>query len=316
MDSGVLNLIKPPGMTSHDVVDLVRRVTGMKRVGHTGTLDPGAAGVLPVCIGKATRLAEYISSGSKSYRAEVAFGVSTSTQDASGSVVATKDASALSADEVTVVLVRFCGEIEQRVPALSARKTGGVRFYDIARAGGTPEERRTKVTIYRIEMRSFKGGRIARAILDVECSAGTYIRTLCADLGDALGYYGHMSFLVRTRVGGFRLDDAMTLGQMAEAVQRGRMSEIMVSISDALSFIPGVVLTPRAVEEMARGRAPRCRECLRVVPGCPADELNRPVRYDDRGLGLRRLLTEDGELVGVAEMSRDGQGYILRKVLL
>jgi len=218
---GFLIIDKPAGWTSHDVVARVRRLAGQKRVGHTGTLDPDATGVLLVCLGHATRLIEYTEGFHKCYRATLALGVETDSQDASGAVVREADASGVTEDALRAVLPRFTGEIRQVPPMVSAVHHRGERLYEIARRGETVERTSRPVTIYRMEAADFVPGRVARATLDVECSGGTYIRTLCHDIGEALQVGGHMAVLRRTGVGPFSTPDAVSLEALAEAAAEG-----------------------------------------------------------------------------------------------
>jgi tRNA pseudouridine55 synthase len=195
------------------VVARVRRLAGQKRVGHAGTLDPAAEGVLPVLLGRATRLADFVGEGRKEYRGVVALGSATATDDAEGDVVATAPVPAVSRDELEAVLSGFRGEIQQVPPAYSAVKVAGKRSYAVARAGGSVELAARTVTIYRLDVTHQGGSSLS---LVVECSRGTYIRSLARDIARALGTVGHLRSLVRTRVGGFRIEDALTLEQIEE----------------------------------------------------------------------------------------------------
>lgn len=214
---GFINVLKPTGLSSHDVIDIVRRIFKQKRVGHAGTLDPAAAGILPVALGRAARLVEYMEGADKSYRAEIAFGYATDTGDVYGEVVESMENPVLpSEEELRSVLRLFVGEIEQTPPAYSAIKVGGQRAYDLARQGAAVEIKARTVRIDRLELLRMDAAR-ARILLDVDCAKGTYIRSLCADIGAAMGLPATMRFLLRTRVGGFTLDDSYTLEELAEA---------------------------------------------------------------------------------------------------
>ena len=214
---GFLNVLKPPGMSSHDIVGFVRHQFGVKKVGHAGTLDPGAAGVLPVAVGRATRLIEYLEHADKSYRAELTLGVATDSGDTSGTVLERLDAFDMPERErVEGVLARFRGDIVQVPPAHSAIKIGGRRAYELVRAGQAVEIPERHVTIHALTLAGFDASK-RRLLLDAHCSRGTYIRTLCIDIGRALGLPAVMSFLVRTCVGAFTLGDAWTLEELAEA---------------------------------------------------------------------------------------------------
>ncbi len=218
---GVINLLKPPGMTSHDAVAFVRRALKIKRVGHTGTLDPAAAGVLPICVGQATRLVEYLQAGRKTYIAEATFGFETDTLDGVGQVMSESDASGVTLEKIRGALDAFRGEVEQVPPIYSAIKRDGQKLYDLARAGQLEESELAsrRVTIHAVYPTRFIEGVRPRAIIKIECSSGTYIRSLVRDLGRSLGCGATMTFLVRTQSGensptGFALEDAKTLEQI------------------------------------------------------------------------------------------------------
>ena len=214
---GFLNVLKPPGMSSHDIVGFVRHAFGVRKVGHAGTLDPGAAGVLPVAVGRATRLIEYLEHADKSYRAEVTLGIATDSGDTSGVVIERAESFVMpSRTQVEDALASFRGEITQIPPAHSAIKIGGRRAYELVREGKAVAIPERQITIYALTLAGYDAAH-RRLLIDVTCSRGTYIRTLCIDLGRALGLPAVMSFLVRTRVGAFSLADALTLEELAEA---------------------------------------------------------------------------------------------------
>ncbi len=210
MQHGVLNFLKPPGMTSHDAVAFVRRVLKEKRVGHTGTLDPAAAGVLPICVGQATRLVEDLQAGTKRYIAEASFGRETDSGDLLGQIVRECDASGLQLEELRAAVDGFRGEIEQTPPMHSAIKVGGQKLYDLARQGKEVEIPTRMVTISHLHVSRWQGGETPRAMLDIRCSGGTYIRSLVRDIARAAGSAATMSFLLRQRSGLFFLDDAVS----------------------------------------------------------------------------------------------------------
>jgi tRNA pseudouridine55 synthase len=211
MTDGVIVVDKPAGMTSHDVVNRVRRVFAMKKVGHAGTLDPDATGVLVLGLGRATRFLAYSQAAPKRYTAQAQFGVTTSTQDASGEIVSTSSAAGLDAASLARVARSFVGEIDQVPPMVSAVKVGGERLYRKARRGEEIERPPRRVTVYDLQVVSFDQGPQARAVLDVCCSAGTYVRTLVNDVGVALGCGAHLTGLRRTEAGGFSERDAIPL---------------------------------------------------------------------------------------------------------
>jgi len=215
---GIINVLKPPGMTSSDVVVWMRRVLKIKKIGHTGTLDPGVAGVLPLCVGKGTRLAEYITEQGKAYRAEVTFGITTDSQDAFGTVIKTTSTE-LKQSDLERILPRFMGKLSQVPPMFSAVRIEGKHLYEYARQGIAVERKPREVTIYKITLEKWYDGEFPRAILDIECSKGTYIRTISHDLGQALGCGAHMSYLLRVRSGPFQLQESWTLEEIEEEVR-------------------------------------------------------------------------------------------------
>ena len=244
---GFINVLKPTGLSSHDVIDIVRRIFKQKRVGHAGTLDPAAAGILPVALGRAARLVEYMEGADKSYRAEIAFGYATDTGDVYGDVIESVPHPVLPSDEdLRAVLARFVGEIAQRPPVYSAIKIGGQRAYDLARQGAEVEIEARTVTIHRLELVHIDTAR-RRILVDVDCAKGTYIRSLCADIGAALGLPATMRFLLRTRVGGFALADSHTLEELAEEGERA------VCAPDTALDLPSYELDPQRVKAFYSG---------------------------------------------------------------
>jgi tRNA pseudouridine55 synthase len=209
--NGILIVDKPAGITSHDAVARVRRALAVKRIGHAGTLDPEATGVLVLGVGRGTRLLQFLSASDKEYAADILLGVETTTQDASGEVLSTADASTITRDRVESALAAFHGEIEQVPPMVSAVKVGGERLYKRALRGEEVAREPRMVTIYAIALEEFSPGERARARVRVRCSKGTYIRTLAHDLGRALGVGAHVSTLRRTASGSFREEDAVQL---------------------------------------------------------------------------------------------------------
>ncbi|MGE5484249.1 MAG: tRNA pseudouridine(55) synthase TruB [Ignavibacteriales bacterium] len=311
---GVLNVLKPPGMTSHDVVSYARRVTRIKRVGHTGTLDPGAAGVLPLCLGRATRIAEYLTAFGKAYRVEAVFGISTSTDDSSGEVTGKGDASAIGEARLRAALEAFRGEITQMAPALSAKKHHGVRSYDIVRAGGEPERKTVRVRIHEISLIRFVPGSRCAAVFDVMCSSGTYVRTLCSDIGRHLGVGGYMSFLLRTAAGGFGIEGSLTLEELAEAASAGWLGEVVTSMSAALRFMRGFTLHEKAFERLSHGHAPGEEDV--TGEAAPAATPGGAAYADE--CQLVRLLGPSGQLGAVARLDCADRGrrrFLLEKVI-
>lgn len=238
---GLINIYKLPGMSSHDAVYHVRNVTQVKRVGHTGTLDPAACGVLPICVGPATRLADYINAGPKSYRAEFLLGVTTDSGDAKGEVTSRRDASHLTEAEIRATITRFTGTIRQRPPRVSAVWIEGRRAYHLAREGKEIEMPEREVTIYAFTPVRLQRAVHPRLLADITVSKGTYIRSLAVDLGEALGVGACLSFLARTAVGNCLLPDAVTTDELADAARRGELLRWLRPADEALPHIPALV---------------------------------------------------------------------------
>lgn len=288
---GILIARKPAGPTSHDVVALVRRLAATKRVGHGGTLDPFASGVLPLFLGRATRVVEYHLGDRKEYRATVCFGGSSTTDDLEGELTPS-DGRAPGREAVEAALEWFRGSISQRPPAYSAIKVGGRRAYAMARAGETVELASRSVTIHRLDLVEWDGSDGDRpiAILDVECSAGTYVRALARDLGEAVGSAAYLGALSRTASGPFRLDEAVTLDRVREAASEGPESfeSLLHPIDAGLDGLPELVVTDGEVTAISRGQFIRA--------ALPAVEAGAPIRVRDAS----------GRLVAIATV-RDGR---------
>jgi tRNA pseudouridine55 synthase len=282
---GVLNIDKPAGMTSHDVVARVRRIAGQKRVGHAGTLDPDATGVLLVCLGHATRLADLLAEQGKSYRATLALGVATSTEDASGEVLAVADASHITPPLLADLFPRFTGRILQTPPMVSAVHHHGRRLYELAREGVTVEREARPVTIDEIALESFTAGVHPQAVLTVRCGKGTYVRALCADLGKALGVGGHMASLVRLSVATFGLAGAIPLNGLTPE----NIAGCVVSPSQAVSFLPAQVVPIAQIGGLRNGKD------LPLIHPLAAGALVRLVDDQDDLLALGRA-TSDGSV--------------------
>ncbi len=254
--SGFLNIDKPPDMTSFDVVRVLRRAAGIRRVGHAGTLDRPATGVLPVALGPSTRLIEALMDARKRYRARITLGVETDTYDAAGEVQASCDASGVTPSDVEAALEAFRGELMQLPPAFSAVKIDGERAWRAARRGEQPQLEPRPVTVYELTLGACE---LPELEIDVECSKGFYMRSLAHDLGEALGVGGHLASLSRTAVGPFRLDDAVALDD-AVLMLEGGLSEDLVHAPDAvLHDWPAVVLGKRSIALARQGRDVRPR---------------------------------------------------------
>lgn len=229
--NGILNILKPPGMTSHDVVSYIRKVTGIKKVGHTGTLDPGAAGVLPICIGKSTKVVDYLMNDRKIYICELKFGNSTDTYDKYGKFINEEDKNVanIQLTDILKVLDSFKGEITQKPPAFSAIKIGGKRAYDLAREGVDVEIPFRKVVIYDIKILNYN---LPYLMLQIDCSKGTYIRSICNDIGDMLKCGSYMNFLIRTQTGSFNIKNSCIL----EKIDRNNVKDYIISPDNVLNM--------------------------------------------------------------------------------
>lgn len=258
--NGYLNLLKPPGMSSGAAVAVIKRLTGTK-VGHAGTLDPEAAGVLPIMIGRATRLLDYFTDKTKSYVAEIAFAGATDTQDAQG-VLITPPGRVPSREEIQAAIPAFTGTILQRPPAYSAVKRDGKPLYALARKGQLVETQPRETLIRALELGEKTGEN--GYMLFVDCGGGTYIRTLCYDLGQALGAPAHMRFLLRTRAGSFRLENAVTLEEAQAAAQAGTLEQLLLPLDAPLGDLPRVDV-PSAYEKPARNGAKLPQELMPLL---------------------------------------------------
>ena len=247
---GVIVIRKEKGFTSHDVVAKLRGILHMKKIGHTGTLDPDAEGVLPVALGKATRLVDMITDKEKTYEAVMRLGVVTDTQDMSGTVLSQTEDISVAEEELRTVIGSFVGDYMQVPPMYSALKVNGKKLYELAREGKTVERKARPVHFYEIEILDIN---LPLVRFCVTCSKGTYIRTLCHDIGEKLGCGAAMETLLRTKVGRFTLDDAITLAQAEEAVQAGEIESKVVGIEQILAEYPRVCCTEAGDRLLANG---------------------------------------------------------------
>ncbi|MCE5322804.1 tRNA pseudouridine(55) synthase TruB [bacterium] len=295
---GVVNIRKTSGPTSHDVVYDIRRIFGQKRVGHAGTLDPMATGVLVVCLGKATRFVEYLMGTTKEYIAEMVLGQSTDSEDSTGTIISETDASSVTREALESAIKSFVGEITQIPPMVSAVKHEGQRLYKLARQGKSVERKGRQVTIHSIDLLDFTAGKLAQARIRVKCSSGTYIRTLCSDIGDTLGCGAHMSALERTRVGSFTIENAVTIDQLYTAKDEGRLDSLVTDINTALCEMPSVTLSDQGADDIRYGR-----------PAVIGDE-------HETGKTVRAL-SFDGELLAIGEVvDLDGSRVLKPKKVL
>jgi len=256
--NGILPLWKERGMTSHDCVFKLRKILKTKKVGHTGTLDPAVEGVLPICIGQATRIAEYLTDAGKTYEAVVSIGRATTTEDAEGETVdANLSQKAFSRAQILEALEQLTGEIEQTPPMFSAVKVNGKRLYEYARKGEVVERPTRKITIYSLELlddaESFEGEEVTFKIR-IACSKGTYIRTLAVQIGEKLGFPAHMASLVRTASGTFTEKDCVTLKQVEEIMNEGNINEVILPVEYALSSYSSIEVDESIEKQILNGQ--------------------------------------------------------------
>ena len=294
---GILNIDKPSAMTSYGVVAVVKRLTGERRVGHAGTLDPAATGVLPVCLGQGTRVVEYLASAAKTYRADIELGVATDTYDASGTVTFRGDASHIDLDALRLSLAPFRGAIRQTPPMFSALKHCGQPLYKLARAGVSVERRSRSVTVHRLDLVSW---RPPVAVLEIECSKGTYVRSLAHDLGQALGCGAHLKSLVRTHCGIFDVNDSVSLLKLEEAFRLGGWERFLYPIDSVLQDLPALVVADAAVADLKNGK---------MISISGAKDLSGTPKY-------ARAYSQDGRFLGILSYVPDSGLWHPEKVFI
>ena len=290
--SGVLVIDKPVGMTSHDVVQVVRRGTGIRRAGHTGTLDPRASGVLVVLVGPAVRLSEFVSASDKRYQAIIRLGESTDTFDGDGEVTRREPVN-ITYEQIEEALTQFEGTVEQVPPAYSAKKINGQKAYELARKGEEVELDAKEIDVYHLELLEWDS---PEAIIDVYCSSGTYVRSLANDLGEVLGTGGHLVGLRRTKSGEFALRDAIQLRRLEEAFDNGDWYKYLIPAAEALSDWPSRELSFDEVDLVRHGH----RVPVEEAPENPDDWV--------------RAISQQGELVALLEYMPEDKEWQPRKV--
>ncbi|MDO3410653.1 tRNA pseudouridine(55) synthase TruB [Saccharibacillus sp. CPCC 101409] len=294
---GVLPVYKPAGMTSHDVVAKCRRLLKMKRIGHTGTLDPSVTGVLPLCLGRATRMVEYLQEMPKEYRAVLKLGIATDTEDLTGTVVERMDVVEVREERMREVLEEFRGPIMQTPPMYSAVKVDGKRLYELAREGKTVERKARQVSIHELELTGFESLDQPEASLRVLCSKGTYIRTLCVDIGARLGVPSAMAELKRTLSAGIGVDRCLTFEEIERRMEEGTLEEALLRADKAASHMPEHVVDERKLENALRGQKLPAWAVLPSAEG--AQEQFRLYAPDDRFIGIYKWDEEAGKIVPV-----------------
>jgi tRNA pseudouridine55 synthase len=288
--SGVLVVDKPIGLTSHDVVQIIRRGTGIRRAGHTGTLDPRASGVLVILIGPAVRLSEYVSASDKRYQATIRLGSSTDTYDAEGTITKSSSIDDITEEQFVAALPHFIGEIEQTPPPYSAVKVQGRKAYDMAREGEEFQLEPRMINVYSLEVLEWAPPEV---VIDVYCSSGTYVRSLANDLGNELGTGAHLVGLRRTKSGRFTLRDAVPLRRLQEAFEAGNWYRFLIPAAEALADWPILELDADQVELVRHGHR---------IPAKPEHK------------GLARGVSEQGDLVALMEVDEENREWQPRKV--
>lgn len=277
MIHGIINVYKEKGFTSHDVGAKLRGIVGQKKIGHTGTLDPDATGVLPVCLGKATKLCDLLTDKNKTYEAVLLLGKTTDTQDITGEVLEEKSTEALTEEKVREAIEGFIGDYEQIPPMYSALKVNGKKLYELAREGKVIERKARPVKILDIQILEID---LPKVRMEVSCSKGTYIRTLCHDIGEKLGCGGCMESLIRTRVSTFRIEDAKTLDEIETLKQEGKLAELLVPIDAMFPFYPKITVKDDW-KAFAKNGNPLDLKMLKEA--CGQDEETQVRLYDESG---------------------------------
>ncbi len=283
---GLLNIDKPPGMTSFSVVARVKQLSGVRRVGHAGTLDPAATGVLPVCLGKGTRIVEFLMDTTKIYRARIEFGIVTDTYDADGQITQQRDPSGISREQLESALAPFRGLIQQIPPMYSAIKHHGQPLYKLAREGITIERKSRPANIYKLEL---TGWQPPIATVEVECGKGTYIRSLAHDLGQSLGCGAILKSLIRLKCGSFEIDNAVSMPTLEDAFHNDNWHNFVYPIDAALSHLRAIVVDNASEDSIRKSGSIAIPESSSTDTHCRAYTLKGSF------LGVLRLNTEKGQ---------------------
>ena len=307
--SGILNVDKPADMTSHDVVDAVRRMAGQRKVGHAGTLDPMATGVLLVCLGNATRVAEFLMAGRKRYRATIVLGTTTETYDAQGTIVTTGGRIDFGRKEIEEALSHFVGPIRQVPPIYSAIKHQGQPLYKLARRGEEVQVAPRPVEIDEISLLDWEPSSL---IIEVSCSPGTYIRSLAHDLGQRLGCGAYLAALVRLQSGHFSLAEAVSLHRLEEAFEHGQEGDYLFSLDEALLDLPAVILGQEDARRVVHGQATRIAQAVANSQEPSAYQgSHQPVGDEGR---LCRAYSAQGDFLAILSYQPDSDHWRPKKV--
>jgi len=289
---GIIPLWKPKGMTSHDCVAKIRRIYGTRKVGHTGTLDPMVEGVLPICINRATKIVPYLTAMEKTYQAEIKLGIATETEDAQGKIIAQKEIITLpSLMEIDQALQSFKGTIEQIPPMYSAVRVKGKRLYEYAREKKVVERPKRKVTIYEIKRISKLSADGSSFSFKVNCSQGTYIRTLCVDIGKKLGYPAHMSHLIRTEASSFTSDETITFAEIKQAKENNQLDKTIVSMLRGLQHMAKIEVDDVQRRKISFGQKMKTNDRIPLTEPflfIQRDELLAIYKIDDHNKNLMR----------------------------
>lgn len=297
MYDGIINVYKEKGYTSFDVVAKMRGILGQKKVGHTGTLDPEAEGVLPVCAGKGTKLCDMLTDHDKTYRAALLLGTDTDTQDTTGTVLAKKSTEGLSEEAVREAILSFIGNYDQIPPMYSALKVNGRKLCDLAREGIVVERKARPVTIYDIRIEEIC---LPEVVMTVSCSKGTYIRTLCHDIGEKLSVGGCMKTLLRTKVDRFLIEDSLTLAELQKRKDEGCLSEAVLPIETVFASYGEIRAAEEGLDKLVRN--------------------GNPFRYTEKedvaDKAAFRVYGREGQFIGVYEYSEEKRMFYPRKIFL
>ena len=299
--NGILNINKPRDVTSFGVVAQIKRITCERKVGHAGTLDPQATGVLPVCLGQATRVIEFLFDETKTYRADIELGIATDTYDSSGKILQKADASGISREMIEAALVKFRGSVQQTPPMYSAIKHQGKPLYQLARSGIEVERKSRKVRIDSLEIVDWQSPVVT---LDIICGKGTYIRSLAHDLGEVLECGANLKNLVRLKVGPFSIQDALTLPQVEEAWRLHRLEKYLFPIDYVLASFSTVIVSREQQNALIHGAS------------ISLDAVNEGKLTVDHQSTLRRAYTEDGHFLAMIKYNSESRYWQPEKVFL
>lgn len=299
MINGILNIYKEKGYTSHDVVACLRKITGQKKIGHTGTLDPDAEGVLPVCLGRATKVCGMLTDTDKTYETVLLLGKTTDTQDISGNIIKEKETDDVSVDRTKECIKSFIGEYDQIPPMYSALKVGGKKLYELAREGKTVERKSRKVHVYGIQIKEIS---IPRVCMEVDCSKGTYIRTFCNDIGEKIGTGGCMESLLRTRVGRFQIKDSIRLREVEEAAKSGELNRLLLPLDEVFKDLKEAVVKDNAASLAYNGNSLFGAQVF--------------VSEDPKSEQKFRMYDKVGRFIGIYKYKAENEQFRLEKMFL